>query len=51
VLVKARLPRRTFEAQHHTYHFHNGLRGTGEVKVEEKPFLITLIPALEKAIY
>ncbi len=51
VLVKARLPRRTFAAQHHTYHFHNGLRGTGEVKVENKPFLVTLIPALEKAIY
>ena len=51
VLVKARLPRRTFQAQHHTYHFHNGLRGTGEVKVENKPFLVTLIPALEKAIY
>ena len=51
VLVKARLPRRTFAAQHHTYHFHNGLRGTGEVRIESKPFLVTLIPAVEKVLY
>lgn len=51
VLVKARLPRRTFAAQRHTYHFHNGLRGTGEVKVESKPFLVTLLPAVEKILF
>ena len=51
VLVKAKLTKRTFEAQHHTYHFHNGLHGNGEVKIEEKPFLVTLIPAIEKVLY
>ncbi|MBK9030335.1 MAG: HlyD family efflux transporter periplasmic adaptor subunit [Myxococcales bacterium] len=51
VLVKARLPRRTFEAQHHTYHFHNGLRGTAEVRIESKAFLATLLPAIEKILY
>ncbi|MEZ4399380.1 MAG: HlyD family efflux transporter periplasmic adaptor subunit [Kofleriaceae bacterium] len=51
VLVKARLPSRTFESQRHTYHFHNGLRGTGEVRIEAKPFLVTLLPAVEKILY
>ena len=51
VLVRAKLTKRTFEAQHHVYHFHNGLHGNGEVRIEEKPFLVTLIPAIEKVLY
>lgn len=51
VIVKAKLTKRTFEAQHHVYHFHNGLHGNGEVRIEEKPFLVTLIPAIEKVLY
>jgi membrane fusion protein (multidrug efflux system) len=48
VIVRARLPARTFVADNHRYHFHDGMVGTGEVEVESKPFVVTLIPSLEK---
>lgn len=48
VIVKARLPKRTFQAEHHTYHYHHGMQAITEVKVSEKPFLVDLLPALEK---
>jgi multidrug efflux pump subunit AcrA (membrane-fusion protein) len=48
VLVKARLPKRTFETEHHTFHYHHGMQATTEVKISSKPFLVTLLPALEK---
>jgi membrane fusion protein (multidrug efflux system) len=48
VIVRARLRSRTFTADHHTYHFHDGMVGVGEVEVESKPFLVTLVPSLER---
>ena len=48
VLVKARLPSRTFKTEHSTLNYHHGLPTKTEVKISEKPFLVTLLPALEK---
>ncbi|MEJ7598768.1 MAG: HlyD family efflux transporter periplasmic adaptor subunit [Kofleriaceae bacterium] len=48
VIVKARLPRRTFKSDHKTMNYHHGLQAKTEVKVQTKPFLVTLLPALEK---
>lgn len=48
VIVRARLPARTFVADGHRYHFHDGMVGVGEVEVESKPFAVTLVPSLEK---
>jgi multidrug resistance efflux pump len=50
VIVKARLPSRTFKADHKTMNYHHGLQAKTEVKVQTKPFLVTLLPALEKYI-
>ena len=48
VAIKARLPRRTFQTDHHTLHFHHGMLARTEVLIPSKPFLVTLLPALEK---
>lgn len=48
VHVMARLPSRTFKTQHHTLHYHHGMLAKSEVKIADKPFLVTLLPALEK---
>ena len=48
VIVKARLPGRTFKSDHKTMNYHHGLQAKTEVKVQSKPFLVTLLPALEK---
>lgn len=48
VIVKGRLPGRTFKAEHKTMNYHHGLMAKTEVKVSSKPFLVTLLPALEK---
>jgi membrane fusion protein (multidrug efflux system) len=50
VLVKARLPGRTFVTEHNTLPFHHGMQATTEVKIAEKPFLVTMFPALEKYV-
>ncbi|HEY5937692.1 MAG TPA: HlyD family efflux transporter periplasmic adaptor subunit [Kofleriaceae bacterium] len=50
VIVKARLPKRTFKADHKTMNYHHGLQAKTEVKVQTKPFLVTLLPALEKYV-
>lgn len=50
VMVRASLPTRTFKVNHDTFRYHDGMPLRGEVKVESKPFLISLIPALEKAL-
>lgn len=50
VLVKARLPRRTFETDHAVLPFSQGMLADTEVKIAEKPFLVTLFPALEKYV-
>jgi multidrug resistance efflux pump len=48
IAVRARLPSRTFKAEHSTYNYHHGMHAKVEVKVRSKPFLVTLLPALEK---
>jgi multidrug resistance efflux pump len=48
VIVKARLPSRTFQTDHRTYHYFHGMQAVTEVKIQSKPFLVTLLPALEK---
>jgi membrane fusion protein (multidrug efflux system) len=49
VIVRAKLPKKTFEADRRTYQFHHGMpSSTAEVKVQNKPFLSTIVPALEK---
>ncbi len=47
VLVKARLPSRTFVADGETYAYAEGLTGTADVAVRAEPILVTLIPALK----
>jgi hypothetical protein len=46
VILKARLPRPTFEAEGHTYRFHNGMHGNAEVEVRREKILIALVPGL-----
>lgn len=48
VLVKARLPDRTFRTSRRVYHYHQGMPAKAEVRVESKRFLVTLLPALDK---
>ena len=48
VLVKAHLPRRTFRNKGDTLNFHHGMLTKTEVKISEKPFLVSLLPAVEK---
>jgi len=48
IAVRARLPSRTFKAEHSTYNYHHGMHAKVEVKIRSKPFLVTLLPALEK---
>jgi biotin carboxyl carrier protein len=50
VMVRATLPSRTFKVARDTFRYHDGMPLRGEVKVDNKPFLISLIPALEKAL-
>ncbi|HET7503780.1 MAG TPA: biotin/lipoyl-binding protein [Kofleriaceae bacterium] len=50
ITVRARLPSRTFKTEHNTYHYHHGMHAKVEVKVQSKPFLVTLLPALEKYV-
>jgi biotin carboxyl carrier protein len=46
--ARARLPARTFKAEHNTYHYHHGMHAKVEVKIQSKPFLVTLLPGLQK---
>ncbi len=50
VLVKAKLPGRTFKTDHYTLFYSHGMQAVTEVLIAEKPFLVTLFPALEKYI-
>jgi multidrug efflux pump subunit AcrA (membrane-fusion protein) len=50
VLVKARLPSPTFEAEKKTYRYHNGMQGTAEIRVRSERLLWVLVPSL-KAIF
>jgi HlyD family secretion protein len=46
VMVRARLPGRTFRAGDTWLHYHDGMPIRGEVKVESQPFIVTLFPSL-----
>ncbi|TMQ16239.1 MAG: HlyD family efflux transporter periplasmic adaptor subunit [Deltaproteobacteria bacterium] len=48
ITARARLPERTFKTEHNTYHYHHGMHAVVEVKIQSKPFLATLLPAIEK---
>ena len=48
--MRSRLPARTFKAEHNYYHYHHGMHAKVEVKIQSKPFLVTLLPALGKDI-
>jgi membrane fusion protein (multidrug efflux system) len=48
VLVKAQLPRKGFRAKGKKYFFHHGMPSKNEVRVEDKRFISTLLPSLEK---
>jgi len=50
VIVKAKLPSRTFVDDKRTNYYHHGLTAKTEVKIQSKPFLVTLLPALDKYI-
>lgn len=50
VIVKARLPGRTFETEHNILPYHHGMQATTEVRIAEKPFLVALFPAIEKYV-
>lgn len=50
VLVKAKLPARTFKARGRMYRYHSGMPAKTEVRVESKRFVVTLLPSLEKYI-
>ena len=48
VLVRARLPSRTFTARDKTYSFHDGMVAKAEVSVRARAALVALLPGLEK---
>jgi len=48
VIVKAKLPTRTFKVDHKTYRYFHGLGAKTEVRVDSKRFLVTLLPSLDK---
>lgn len=50
VLVHARLPSPTFEAEGKTYRYHNGMHGTAEIRVRSERILWVLVPSL-KAVF
>lgn len=50
VLVKAKLPKRTFRARGRSYNYHPGMPAKTEVRVESKRFVVTLLPSLEKYV-
>ena len=47
-LARARLPSRQFIAQKQKLFYYHGMLVGAEVKIQNKPFLVTLLPALEK---
>ena len=47
VIVKARLPS-TFKTDRKTLRYHHGMPAGTEVKIQSKPFLVSLLPVLEK---
>jgi hypothetical protein len=49
-MVVAELPDAHFNYHNSSYAYANGMQVKGEVKIESKPFLVTLLPNLEKFI-
>jgi membrane fusion protein (multidrug efflux system) len=49
VLVTARLPSRSFEAQGKTYDYFDGMQGQAEARVGSETIIATLIPGLRGA--
>jgi hypothetical protein len=50
VLVKAKLPKRSFRAKGKTYRYFQGMPAKVEVRVEDKRFISTLLPSVEKYV-
>ena len=50
IAVRARMPSRQFKTEHATFNYHHGMHAKVEIKVQSKPFLSTLLPAIEKWI-
>ncbi len=50
VILKARLPRPSFQAEGRTYRFHNGMHGNAEVEVRREKILFTLVPGLKALV-
>lgn len=48
VLVRARLPGRSFVADDETYQYHDGMLATAEVAVRAEPIIVTLFPFLKR---
>lgn len=47
VIVKAKLPTRTFDVDGKTYSYVEGLTGTADVRVRSEPLIVVLLPALK----
>ncbi len=48
VIVKARLSTATFKTDKQELRYTHGMQAMTEVRIQEKPFIVTLLPALEK---
>jgi multidrug resistance efflux pump len=48
VLVRGRLPSSAFEVDGRTYHYHDGMLGTAEVRVDEERIVYALFPGLRR---
>lgn len=51
VIVQARLPSRTFEAEGRIYDYHNGMHGIAEVRIRSEKILLALVPALKRLLF
>jgi hypothetical protein len=47
VLVTARLPAETFEADREVYRYHDGMHGTAEVRIRSERIVTALVPGLK----
>jgi multidrug resistance efflux pump len=50
VWVRAKLPGKTYKTQNNLWFYHHGMPVKAEVKLTEKPFIVTLLPSLGKYI-
>lgn len=51
VLVRARLPERTFEVDAHHYNYFDGMQGRVEIRVRAQSILTSLIPGLDGLVH